>query len=72
MGCIQNSTVRQLKSLSDGKKLTTYLNSAQKMLLCLSAFVRVTKNNFFSQCHLLVFERQTLRKVFGPNKCKKE
>ena len=49
MGFLQNSTMRDLKTLPDRKKLTTYLNSAQQILLGVSTLVRTTKNkNYFA------------------------
>jgi hypothetical protein len=47
-GFLQTSTARHLKTLPDRKKITTYLNSAHKMLLGLPTSVRVAKNkNYF-------------------------
>jgi hypothetical protein len=51
---LQISTARHLKNLPDRKKLTTYLNSEQKMLLGSRTLVRVTKskNYFVIQCYM--------------------
>jgi hypothetical protein len=40
---LQTSTARHLKTCPDRKKLTTYLNSAQKILLRLPTVVRAEK-----------------------------
>jgi len=50
---LQSSAVRHLKTLPYGKKLTIYLNSAQKMGLGLHTLLRVTdnKNYFVMECN---------------------
>jgi len=58
-GFLQTSTMCHLQTLLDRKKkkkLTTYLNSAQKILQDLPALVHVTKNKnyFVIEWHILV------------------
>jgi len=49
MGFLQTSTTHDLKALPDRKKRTTYLNSAQQILLGVPTLVRATKNkNYFT------------------------
>jgi rRNA pseudouridine-1189 N-methylase Emg1 (Nep1/Mra1 family) len=56
-GFLQTSTMCHLQTLLDRKKkLTTYFNSAQKILQDLPTLVRVTKNQnyFVIEWHILV------------------